>query len=209
MTFDPFGDYETCGYLRNAVGEKDLGVVKDLENASFILHIDEAVHELANQDINYETFKHTHKRLFDVFYPWAGQDRAELAPDIAITKGGFNKMFSHPLDVERASEYALRDINKETFSAGTCFAELAYAHPFLDGNGRTILTLHSEIMRRNHEHVEWERTDKREFLKALTIDLNNPGQRHFEKYLNPYIKDNALTLEDIGKRLKEFSTSSI
>ncbi len=35
MTFDPFGDFATEGYLRNVEKEKDLAIVKRAENASF------------------------------------------------------------------------------------------------------------------------------------------------------------------------------
>ena len=47
MTFDPFGDYETHGYLRNVATEKDLAIVKRLEHASFLTGIDEAFAALA------------------------------------------------------------------------------------------------------------------------------------------------------------------
>ncbi len=35
MTFDPFGDFETQGYLRNLAKEKDLDIVRRLEHTSF------------------------------------------------------------------------------------------------------------------------------------------------------------------------------
>ena len=202
MIFDPFGDYEEKGYLRNVFGEKDLSIVKDLENSTFKLNIDDAVRELSSEPINYEAFKNTHERLFWTLYPWAGTDRSVTAPNIAITKGGHKTLFAHPKSVHLAADHAFRNIENAEFSAARCFSRLAYAHPFLDGNGRTILTLHSEILRRNDQHVEWEKTQKEEFLEALTVDLEDPDKGHFESYLSPYIKDQALSLEEIGERLK-------
>ena len=35
MTFDPFNDFETRGYLHNVFGEKDPAIVKRLEHSSF------------------------------------------------------------------------------------------------------------------------------------------------------------------------------
>lgn len=35
MTFDPFGDFETRGYLRNFAGEKNPEFVKRLEHEAF------------------------------------------------------------------------------------------------------------------------------------------------------------------------------
>ncbi len=42
MTFDPFGDFETRGYLRNFEKESDLAIVKRLEHVSFLTAIDDA-----------------------------------------------------------------------------------------------------------------------------------------------------------------------
>jgi cell filamentation protein len=47
VTFDPFGDFETGGYLRNLAGEKDLEIVRRLEHTSFITGIDAAFRRLA------------------------------------------------------------------------------------------------------------------------------------------------------------------
>jgi hypothetical protein len=40
VTFDPFGDFATEGYLRNFEKEKDLAIVKRAENASFMTGLD-------------------------------------------------------------------------------------------------------------------------------------------------------------------------
>jgi cell filamentation protein len=47
VTFDPFGDFATEGYLRNFEKEKDLAIVKRAENASFTTGLDEAFAHLA------------------------------------------------------------------------------------------------------------------------------------------------------------------
>ena len=46
MTFDPFGDFETQGNLRNLTKEKDLEIVRHLEHASFMTGIDAALESL-------------------------------------------------------------------------------------------------------------------------------------------------------------------
>jgi cell filamentation protein len=35
VTFDPFGDFATKGYLRNIAGEKDRAIVRRMEHAAF------------------------------------------------------------------------------------------------------------------------------------------------------------------------------
>ena len=120
--------------------------------------------------IDYEHVTETHKRLFSSVYPWAGQDRSENAPHIAIAKGGYKTLFSHPADIRRAADYALelaRDMPRLREHPGEVFGYFAHAHPFLEGNGRTILTIYAELCRRGGFHIEWEAIDKDAFLQAL------------------------------------------
>jgi cell filamentation protein len=117
VTFDPFGDYETEGYLRNFEKVKDLDIVKRLEHASFTTGIDEAFAQLAkSKQLGYEHVLQTHKILFDAVYPWAGQDRLQTTPSLAIKKG--NIIFAYPQHVRRAVEFALlMGQDKDTMAA--------------------------------------------------------------------------------------------
>ena len=106
MTFDPFGDFETRGYLRNIEREKDLAIVKRLEHTSFLTGIDDAFGVLVKRtQLNYEDLLRTHKTLFEAIYPWAGQDRTQTAPRLTIRKG--NVVFANPSDIRRAVEFSL------------------------------------------------------------------------------------------------------
>jgi cell filamentation protein len=44
MTFDPFGDFATRGYLRNVENEKDPEIVRRLQHTAFTLGLDAAFH---------------------------------------------------------------------------------------------------------------------------------------------------------------------
>jgi len=50
VTFDPFGDFESRGYLRNFASLKDILQVKGLEYASFQGNLSRAINALANID---------------------------------------------------------------------------------------------------------------------------------------------------------------
>jgi cell filamentation protein len=145
VTFDPFGDFETRGYLRNIAGEKDSDIVRRLEHASFTTGIDAALGRLAKiKQLSYADVLETHRILFEAVYPWAGQDRLTTAPDLAISKG--NVLFARPEDIQRAVEYVLthgQDKKYMTEKPGEIMGYLAYAHPFLDGNGRAIMVVHA------------------------------------------------------------------
>ena len=83
MSFDPFGDFKTSGYLRNVFGEKDPDIIKHLEHAAFVAGIAEASKYLSSiRRLSYSDVLQTHKILFGDLYPWAGQDRMRTAPEI-------------------------------------------------------------------------------------------------------------------------------
>lgn len=191
MPFDPFGDFATCGYLRNFAGEKDPGAVKHLEHRAFAAHVLGALEYLKTQaSLRYEHLLETHRILFGAMYPWAGQDRAALAPELAIGKGGAFDLFAHPGDVRRAVEYGLemgRDPQAIREKPGEVLGTLAYAHPLLENNGRTIITVHTDMARRAGFHIAWHEIPKRPFLEALTAELRQPGSA-LDTLVAPHIR---------------------
>ena len=190
MTFDPFGDYKTAGYLRNFEKVKDLDIVRRLEHASFATGIDEAFRQLAAAErLAYDHVLQTHKILFEAVYPWAGQDRLQTAPKLAVRKGSI--IFAYPQDVRRAIEFALlKGQDKDTMTAkpGEIMGYLAFGHPFLDGNGRTIMTLHSVLAQRAGFSIDWSSTEKQHYLDALTRELDSPGKGYLDNYLKPFMR---------------------
>jgi len=150
VTFDPFGDFATEGYLRNFEKEKDLAIVKRAENASFMTGLDEAFAILAKvKTFSYDDVLTTHGILFGAIYPWAGQDRTQNAPKLTIRKGSV--IFANAAEIRAAVQFALlKGQDKASMKAnpGEIMGYLAYGHPFLDGNGRTIMTVHSVFAQR-------------------------------------------------------------
>jgi cell filamentation protein len=204
VTFDPFGDFDTKGYLRNFEGEKDVEIVRRLEHASFVTGLDQAFAQLARiERLRYDHVLATHRILFDAIYPWAGQDRTQTAPDIAVSKAGV--LFAHPNDIRHAVDYALQHGQDKDFMAtkpGEVMGYLAYGHPFLDGNGRTIMVVHSVLAQRAGFSIDWARTDKTNYLLALTNELDNPGKGVLDSYLKPFMRG-AITYEQLGDAVKQ------
>ncbi|WP_249784627.1 Fic family protein [Bradyrhizobium sp. IC3195] len=71
---------------------------------------------------------------------------------------------------------------------GEVMGYLAYGHPFLDGNGRTIMLIHAELARRAGISIDWAATDKVQYLAALTQELEEPGKGKLDAYLKPFIR---------------------
>ena len=204
MTFDPFGDLATRGYLRNIAGEADPERVKRLEHRSFSARILTALENLQRvPQPRYEHVLDTHRTLFGAVYPWAGQDRLALAPDLAIGKAGQFDLFAHPRDIQRAVEYGL-DLARNPAAMrerpGEVFGLLAYAHPMLEGNGRTITTVHTDLARRAGFHVEWHNIGRAEFLAALTDELRHPGGP-MDRLLAPHIAPGPQPLHEAAAQL--------
>jgi len=63
----------------------------------------------------------------------------------------------------------------------------AYGHPFLDGNGRTMLVVHAELCKRAGFAVAWERTNKENYLTHLTQEIDNPGKTILDGYLKQFV----------------------
>lgn len=186
---DPFGDFEARGYLRNKGALRDRNAVKEAEYRVFRAKLRGAFNSLGRVErVTYEGILDTHKLLFQDFYPWAGQDRNETSPNLAINRGPV--FFANPNDIRMAGDHALRlaqDQNLMGERPGEIMGYLAYAHPFLDGNGRTLLVVHTELAERAGISVDWGATDKTEYLVALTRELDSPGKGHLDAYLKPFV----------------------
>ncbi|EKY3087877.1 Fic/DOC family protein [Cronobacter dublinensis] len=197
MIFDPFGDFETAGYLQNTLGLKNPDEVKRSEHLVFELGIEEALQFLSSQaSITYATVLRVHAILFAEFYPWAGRDRNELVPDLAVFKGTSDHprhtVFAHPKEIKLAVNYALQlacDIKRFRKRPGEVMGALAFAHPFLDGNGRALLLVFMELSYRAGFSIAWYRTNKDDYLNALSVEIAEPARRCLDKYLLPFMVD--------------------
>ena len=187
--FDPFNDFDRVGYLRNFENEKDLGIVKVVEHELFRANLPGAVAYLRKQEnLTYTNFLKVHHILFRGFYPWAGQDRNITAPESYIHKG--ETVFSHPLDAKRAVDEGLRlgqvkDVMRTRL--GEVMGLFAYGHPFLDGNGRTMLLVHAELCHRAGFSLAWQNTCKNDYLHYLTLEIASPGKGILDHYLLQFV----------------------
>ncbi len=195
MTFDPFGDYAERGYLRNNAGLHDEGAVAEWEHRAFLRYLPEAVEHLEQvEQITYQDVLDTHKILFQQVYPWAGQDRQTTTPNVTIGKGDRFDLFAHPRFVHDAVHYGLNLAQRPGYMIehpGEIMGYLAHAHPFLEGNGRTIMTVYNELAHRAGFSIDWRQTNKQDYLGALTRELDQPGRGELDNYLAPFLRQPA------------------
>ena len=73
---------------------------------------------------------------------------------------------------------------------GTVMGQLAFAHPFLEGNGRTLLVVHIELARRAGMTIDWAAFQPGDYLRALTEEIQLPGNGNLDRFLTPHIHPN-------------------
>lgn len=189
--FDPFGDFESAGYLRNVEQLKDADEIKLQEHLFFEANIEQAMDYLARirREISYADFLKVHGLLFEEFYPWAGRDRLQLSVGRLVGKGE-GLQFEVSELCQRAVEWGLsmgnnpRIMNRQP---GEVMGAFAWGHPFLDGNGRTMLLVHSELCHRAGISINWSATRKSAYLQALTNELLTPQLQLLDVYLRPFV----------------------
>jgi cell filamentation protein len=84
---------------------------------------------------------------------------------------------------------------------GEPFGPLAYEHPFLDDNGRTLLTVHTDLARRAGFHIDWPAIGKSAFLTPLTEELHKPDVA-MDALLAPPILPGPLPMQEAGSALR-------
>ncbi|MBP6091221.1 MAG: Fic family protein [Crocinitomicaceae bacterium] len=105
--------------------------------------------------------KHIHKYLFNGLYDFAGELRK-----INISKGGFRFANSLYLDeilvkIEQMSEHNFEEIIAK-------YVEMNIAHPFLEGNGRSMrIWLDMILKNRLGKVVNWQFVDKTLYLQSM------------------------------------------
>jgi cell filamentation protein len=106
-----------------------------------------------------------------------------------VSKG--RVLFAHPNDAEAAVSYGLKLGSEKSVMAakpGEVMGYLAYGHPFLDGNGRTIMVVHVELAERAGISIDWTATSKAAYLDALTQEIERPGTGHLDAYLKAFLR---------------------
>ena len=185
-------------------------IVKIAEHELFRAQLPVALDFLAKRKrIEYSDFLEVHRILFEGLYPWAGKDRAEVLPDSAVKKGDL--YFCHPSDCRLAVTEGLsvaQDKKQMDKRPGFIMGMFAYGHPFLDGNGRTMLLVHAELCFRANMSVNWLLTSKQPYLDALTKEIQAPNDGHLDAYLKPFIEPQIPRGEHRNRRVIRYVGNS-
>ena len=109
----------------------------------------------------FATLAHIHKTLFEDIYDFAGELRS-----VNISKGNFR--FASALYL-RAAVATVERMPQSTFDEIIDkYVEMNVAHPFREGNGRSMRLWLDQILKRELSRViDWSRIDKSDYLMAM------------------------------------------
>ncbi len=109
----------------------------------------------------FETLAYIHKRLFEDVYYFAGQLRDEN-----ISKGHFR--FAAALYLAEAVAQVEKMPQKTFEQIVAKYVEMNVAHPFREGNGRSMRLWLDDILKSELARVvDWSRVDKTKYLQAM------------------------------------------
>ena len=118
--------------------------------------------ELKNfQAGTFKTLAHIHKKLFEDIYYFAGKIRGEN-----ISKGNFR--FASVLYLREAILTVEKMPQKNFDEIVDKYVEMNVAHPFREGNGRSMRLWLDDIFKNElRQVVDWSRVDKNFYLQAM------------------------------------------
>lgn len=189
---DPYLIPGTCT-LMNKFGIRDAAKLQDLEIAIYIrLNVTSL---LEKGDLDYTHLKNIHRHLFGKLYDWAGQERtvdiikghSHFARKEFIAKES-NKIFS-----KLKTERYLQNLNHTDFcrKLSFYFNEINAAHPFREGNGRTLRAFFDVLSKRAGYRVYWEKLNAKKYTDANISGFNGdyaPLAKLFEQIAIPLVR---------------------
>ena len=70
---------------------------------------------------------------------------------------------------------------------GEVYTELAFAHPFYDGNGRSLNFVVHEMCHREGFSLAWSKMDPTDYLKSLTLAINLKDYATMQAFLDAHV----------------------
>lgn len=176
---DPY-TYPNTDVLRNKENIRDFDVLQKAERDASIIRATELAKKPIDGNFDLSHLQKIHKKLFGDTYEWAGELRT-----IDISKG--NSKFAHFFYIQSFLDDTFKKLKKENclkgfeidkFSERTAFymGEINAAHPFREGNGRTIREFISQLAKANNYKISWDNISQKDMIQASIHSMNGDNR---------------------------------
>lgn len=158
----------------------------------------------------YDSLKTIHKFLFDKIYYFAGEMRKEN-----IAKGNFR--FAPLIYLNESIKKIEQMPQKTVDEIIEKYVEMNIAHPFREGNGRSLRIWLDDIFKKKMGRaIDWSKIDKENYLTAMVNSPTNDKQikELIKGVLTDKINDRELYMKGIDhsyfyEGYKEYKTSEL
>ena len=161
--------------LRNKLGISDSFALQEAEHEAAFQAAKDI--QLFAPPFTFHQLCDLHRRLFSQVYEWAGQERT-----IPMSKG--SSRFAQPEFIKRECEkvytnlnFVFAEVSRDEDSVGTmlasAYADLNVAHPFRDGNGRSI-RMHLEHVAFHLDYlINWQSVNQAQWVKMSIESMSD------------------------------------
>lgn len=173
--------YEGTEVLKNKFDIRNIDELQEFERSITGYRIAQLKNNPIKGKFDVNHLMKMHKFIFDDIYPFAGKFRNEdinLGGGFAPTKhlGEATHELLNSLNKERCLKGL--DVDKTSERLAYYMSELNFAHPFMEGNGRTNREFIRTLALKNGYELDWDKIDDSKILNATIV-----GTREYD--LNP------------------------
>lgn len=210
---DPYF-YPDTEILKNRLGIMDDKKLREAEADYVSLNLAELARDDTVRVFDFTTLCQMHYRIFRDIYEWAGKPRIINIEKAEEALNGISVEYSDVFDIERDAKAILTDMNLYGWRKASLeeaarnfsdfMARLWKAHPFREGNTRTVVTFCAMFIEEQGNYIESELFKDnakymRDALVAASAVFSDLGDRRKPEYLYRIVED-ALGR---GKEIKE------
>lgn len=201
------------GLLLNKLGLTDAKILQAAEYAlssSKAEDIATGVIQLSNHNYGLEHLKEIHQHLFKDIYEWAGQERITPSRKFSpLTRT--TTIFPEPENIKKQWDKAKEhiddflnnpnlDFQQQRELLTSIFIEANHAHPFPEGNGRTLQLFMTQLAKERNINLDYSQLDKDNWNMAAATSSEH--YKSFEGHLIP-IQANKVPISLIFNKISQ------
>ena len=200
---DPYF-YPDTEILKNRLGIMDDKKLREAEADYASLNLAELARDDTVRVFDFATLCQMHYRIFRDIYEWAGKPRIVNIEKVEEALNGISVEYSDVFDIEKDAKAVLTDMNlygwrkasleEAARSFSDFMARLWKAHPFREGNTRTVVTFCAMFIEEQGIYIESELFKDnakymRDALVAASAVFSDLGDRRKPEYLYRIVED--------------------